>query len=387
MAKPSKKTEKTKDVDVSMNDNLGRIMAENKMAGMWDFADAYTDMNVVVQSTGFPQWDMASHPEYLGIPKGRHIEIFSVDPSAGKTSGGLAFVKAVQSAGGRTAIAEPEGSLTNDYYKANGVITDPAEADKAGVYAVRIMRAKTKLDRADEFSKVLRVAEEYLDQIGYGSEVFDLVLIDSVDALVRRADLLKDASTNKGVGGISQLMSQYMRSATTKRATCAWLNQSRCKVGGFSPSGGQQYVTTGGKALPFYSTQRWQFTNIGRLSEGEKNPPYGFTAQIFSQKNKVAPQWRSCNLTYIFGEGFSQAYDYFDLAIQQGIIEKTEKGGWHTFGGGGSKPALKLQGKMNFYRRMKADPDLFKEIKALVDAEEVMPEVVESTPTINLVEE
>jgi hypothetical protein len=152
----------------------------------------------------------------------------------------------------------------------------------------------------------------------------------------------------------------------------------RTSPNSFSPGGGIPMTTTGGKAISFYTSLRLRGTRIQALKESTESDPYGFITQWQIFKNKVAAQDRKVSLKYIHGEGFSNAYDLFDLAVKLKAVQKD--GGWYQFPTGDVKknPALKnhplwtrIQGGLNFYRELRDNPVLFAGIKTLIEGEDV----------------
>jgi recombination protein RecA len=146
-----------------------------------------------------------------------------------------------------------------------------------------------------------------------------------------------------------------------KRATVVWINQTRQVVGGYSPAGqGPRYATMGGRALPFFGSIRLDLSVIEKLKDS-KEDVYAMKVKVYTQKNKVSPQYKSAVLTYVMGEGFSVIYDYFDVALKMKVIDK--KGSWYIFGD------HKIQGDLSFYHKMKEDPEFFEEIKQAIEKE------------------
>jgi RecA/RadA recombinase len=253
---PPKKKAVKDEAPLSINEQLDEKLSATKagdqsLIDLFQYADEFSDMELECLSTGFPSMDLALHPKLLGMPRGRDVEISTADGNVGKTSLAVQIAAHWQSLGYMTGIAEPEKTNTASYLNQLGLITDPKIANDK--YAVRIMRPSWDFS-SDE--KILYSAEQFLNAIGAASQVLDLIIVDSVDALVQKADLDKDNDDNKQVGGISKLLSEYFRPQTAKKATVVWINQQRTKVGAFSPSGATVMVTPGGKAIPFYSSIR-----------------------------------------------------------------------------------------------------------------------------------
>jgi recombination protein RecA len=373
---PKKKGKKEEEVELTINGQLDQKLASVKASGialdsLFQYADEYTDLDVECISTGFPSLDVALHPKLLGLPRGRDIEVSSADGNVGKSTITRQIVKTWQGFGLLTGLAEPEKTDTRAYWDQLGIVTD---RHSTKVPAMRIMRPTW--DFSTEESRFYS-AEQFLNAVDAASDILDLIVIDSVDALVQAADIAKDSEDNAQVGGIAKLLSEFFRKGTNKRATRIWVNQQRMAVGKFSPTGGTPMVTPGGKAIPFYSSIRMKGVRIQSLKEGD-NDPYGFITEWNIFKNKIAPQDRKVKLPYIHGEGFSQAYDLFNLALKLGIIGKS--GAWFQYPEGDIKkhPELKeaegflrTQGSRNFYQEMRDNPATLNSIKRLVEGEDV----------------
>ena len=157
-----------------------------------------------------------------------------------------------------------------------------------------------------------------------------------------------------------------------------WINH----LGQNLMSGGQpSYYSSGGKSVPRYSSLCFELSMIEKLREGEGKDPYGFVTRVQLTKNRLGPNWRYVDLYYIFGEGFSKDYDYFTLALKQGLIRKN--GGWFYIPGEGSNEEerkksapWKLQGELKSYKDLSKNPnvaEIWKNIKAEIDG--IEPEV------------
>jgi recombination protein RecA len=116
----------------------------------------------------------------------------------------------------------------------------------------------------------------------------------------------------------------------------------------------------GGRALPFFGSIRLDLTVTEKLKDANEDI-YAYIVKVYAAKNKVSPPFRSCPLTYVMGEGFSKIFDFFNMGLKLGIIEK--KTGWFKYGD------VKIQGELNFYRKMKSSPDLFESIKSSIEDE------------------
>lgn len=333
-------------VPVDENAELTKELSKSKFSDMLELAENITDMSVDCISTGFPQLDVILHSQKKGLPQGRDIEIFSKEPEVGKTSLGLQILKNWQSLGKRTLIVDVERTITTDYLNQLGIIT---KTDDPKIVAVRMAKPNTAM-----------AAEEVLDLVKESSQIFDLIVVDSIGALDTKANLDKDTDEVAKIGAMALLLSNFLKKNVLKRATVIWMNQTRQVVGGWNPTGQIRYATMGGRALPFFGTIRLDLNIIDKQKDAEDNV-YAYTVKVYTQKNKVSPQYRSCLLTYVMGEGFSVTYDYFNMGLKLNVIEK--KGGWFQFGD------VKIQGELTFYKRMKTNSDLFDAIKTAIEKE------------------
>ena len=310
-------------------------------------ADNAMDMSVECVPTGFPQLDRILRPKNGGWPRGRHGEVYSRKEQSGKTSLMLQAAAAFQRAGLMTALDNAEGSSTIEFMHQLGLSTDVNHPT---------LCAPLMIGGRNVYS-----AEEHLQTIKDVSPLVDFIGVDSVAALDKAANLAKNVDEAKGMGGISQELGGSIRSNLYPRAFIMWLNQSRCKIGAFNPSGGPVYCQPGGMAVGFFSSLRLELSNVEKLKEKDSGDPIGFVTQIFTVKNRLGPPYRNCKLKYIFGEGFSWLWDYMDMAMKLGAIEKS--GSWYSFSG------QRAQGFMPLYRLIKETPELLAELKQIVDGD------------------
>jgi recombination protein RecA len=316
-------------------------------------------MSVICTPTGFPQLDVILHSQLKGLPHGRDIEIFSKEPEVGKTSLGLQILQHWQTLGKRTLIIDVERTITVEFLNQLGIITT---TDDPAVPAVRISRPADGL-----------TAEQVLDLVKGASNVFDLIVVDSIGAMDIKANLEKESDENNKIGAMALLLSNFMKRNTAKRATVVWINQTRQIVGGYNPTGQIRYATMGGRALGFFGSIRLDLSVIEKLKDANEDV-YAMKVKVYTNKNKVSPQFKSAILTYVMGEGFSVYYDYFDMGLKLEVISK--KGGWYQYGD------VRIQGDLNFYRKMKTNPDLFTAIKNSI-AEELASHGAASLPSDN----
>jgi recombination protein RecA len=356
------KKEKQPEGPVNVNEQLSRELAEHKLTSLIKLADEQCDMEVQCVSTGFPQLDYALHPVKRGFPLRRDIEIYSKDPEVGKTSLGLEFIGAAQQAGLRVADADIERTQTQELFDMYRIITDPFEDPTK--YALRMIR----------YGDEAIPAEEILEGIRTASNLFDVILVDSVAALESKANLEKDVKEGTQTGGLSKMLSEFTRKNIAKRATIVWINQMRMKIGKTMAGAPPPHVTTGGKALPFYASIRLELSLAfpePKIKVGDEI--VGMNVRVFTAKNKIAPQWKSCDLSYLFGRGFSRQWDYLQMAKKLGAIEKSSS--WLNFGD------FKAQGDVNFVNAMYEKPELFDAVKTVVDSDgKPAEEVTENAP-------
>jgi recombination protein RecA len=344
---------KSKDVGpVSIDDGLNRQLSEAGCLNYVKLAENFCDMDVVCVPTGFPQLDYILHDKLRGCPRGRDIEVYSREPELGKTTISLAFLKAFQKARLRTCYDDVERTMTLQYLKDLGMQIRPEENPEQ--YAIRLMRHEQSVIPA----------EVWLDTLIKLCNIMDLVVVDSVAALEKKANLEKKPGETNQVGGLSLLLSEFYRKNVAKKATILWINQMRTKIGQYSPNGGVPLDTTGGKAIKFYSSIRLELSYVDKIRETKEGDPIGMKIRAFTSKNKVAPQFRQATMSYIFGTGFSQHFDYLDAALKNEIV--TKKGSWLSFGN------WKAQGPLNFHNLMRDDAELFKEIRIMVDGDDAV---------------
>jgi recombination protein RecA len=242
-----------------------------------------------------------------GLPKGRVIEIYGPE-SSGKTTLALHAIAEVQKAGGVAAFVDAEHALDPTYSAALGVDID------------NLLVAQPDTGES---------ALEIVDQLVRSSAV-DIVVIDSVAALVPRAEIEGEMGDNQ-VGLQARLMSKALRKVAGNigKSGCVviFLNQLRQKIG---VTYGSPEVTTGGNALKFYASVRLDIRRIQTLKKGSEGE-YGIRAKVKVAKNKVAPPFRIAEFDIIFGQGISQMGCMLDLAETTDVINR--KGAWYSYNG------------------------------------------------------
>jgi recombination protein RecA len=261
-----------------------------------------------------------------GFPRGRIVEVYGPE-SSGKTTLALQVVASAQRMGGVCAYIDAEHAM------------DPEYAGKLGVNIEDML-----ISQPDSGEQALEIAETLVR-----SNSVDVIVIDSVAALVPRAEL--DGEMGDSLPGLqARLMSQALRKITAIVAnshTCfIFINQLREKIGVFF---GSPETTTGGKALKFYASLRLDIRRIGAIKDGDR--VVGNRTRVKVVKNKCAPPFRESEFDIMYGEGISREGDMIDLAVNHNIIEKS--GSWFSYSG-----ERLGQGRENVKTMLKETPEL-----------------------------
>ncbi len=239
-----------------------------------------------------------------GIPEGRIVEVFGPE-SSGKTTLALHAVAEVQKRGGTAAFIDAEHAL------------DPAYAGKIGVNLDNLLIAQP-----DNGEQALEICETLVR-----SSAVDLVVVDSVAALVPRAEIEGDMGDAQ-MGLQARLMSQAMRKLTgvisKSNTTVIFINQLRMKIGVMF---GNPEVTAGGNALKYYASVRLDIRRSEQLKEGDK--PIGNHVKVKVVKNKIAAPFKVAEFDIMYNEGISKAGDMIDLAVKHGMVVKS--GAWYSY--------------------------------------------------------
>jgi recombination protein RecA len=283
-------------------------------------------------STGSLTLDMATG--IGGLPKGRVVEIYGPE-SSGKTTLALSTVAQAQAAGGTAAFIDAEHALDINY------------AQKLGVHVEDLL-----VSQPDTGEQALEVAEALVR-----SGALDIVVIDSVAALVPRAEIEGDMGDSLP-GLQARLMSQALRKLTASisksNTTVVFINQIRMKIGVMF---GNPETTTGGNALKFYASMRLDIRKIESLKDNQDI--IGGRVRVKIVKNKMAPPFRQAEFDVYFNEGISRAGEIVDLGVERGIIEKA--GAWYSYGG-----SRIGQGRENAREYLKKNPETAGEIEAKI---------------------
>jgi recombination protein RecA len=266
-----------------------------------------------------------------GFPRGRVVEVFGPE-AGGKTTLALHVIAEAQKTGGQAAFIDAEHAL------------DPSYARKLGVDVDNLL-----VSQPDNGEQALEIAETLIR-----SGAVDVVVVDSVAALVPRAELEGEMGEPQ-MGLQARLMSQALRKLTaivSKSKTClVFINQIREKIGVLF---GNPETTTGGRALKFYSSIRLDIRRIQAIKEGDR--VVGSRTRGKVVKNKVAAPFREAEFDILYGEGISREADLLDLGVAQGLIEKT--GTWLSFAG-----ERLGQGRENARLFLKENPDIREKIE------------------------
>jgi len=290
------------------------------------------DSNIDVYSTGSLGLDIALG--IGGVPKGRVIEVYGPE-SSGKTTLTLHIIAEAQKTGGTCAFIDAEHAL------------DPGYAKKLGVNIDELL-----ISQPDTGEQALEISDTLVK-----SEGIDLLVIDSVAALVPRAEL--EGEMGDSLPGLqARLMSQALRKLTSSisktNTMVVFINQLRMKIGVMF---GSPEVTTGGNALKFYSSVRLDIRRIGAIKD--KDNIIGNQTRVKVVKNKMAPPFKMVEFDIMYGEGISKIGEIIDLGVQAEIIDKS--GAWYSY-----KDEKIGQGRENTKQFLKDNPEMLDEIEGRI---------------------
>ena len=241
-----------------------------------------------------------------GLPKGRVVEIYGPE-SSGKTTLTLQVIAECQKAGGSAAFIDAEHALDPEYAKALGVDID-----------------ELVVSQPDTGEQALEVTDTLIQ-----SKSLDVIVIDSVAALVPRAELEGDMGDSH-VGLQARLMSQVLRKITgniqKSNTMVIFINQIRMKIGVMF---GSPETTTGGNALKFYSSVRLDIRRVGAIKDGDE--VIGNETRVKVVKNKVAPPFKVVDFQILYGKGINRIGEVIEYAVKKDIVEKS--GSWYSYKG------------------------------------------------------
>lgn len=340
--KDDKKDNKKDDKEKALEAALLQIQKQFGKGAIMKLGDNSVHMNIAAISTGSVSLDIATG--IGGIPRGRIIEIFGPE-SSGKTTIALHIIAEAQKLGGKAAFIDAEHAL------------DPQYAGKLGVNVDELL-----VSQPDTGEQGLEICEMLIR-----SGAIDVVVVDSVAALVPKAEIQGDMGDSH-VGLQARLMSQALRKlagAISKSNTAAiFINQLREKVGIMF---GNPEVTTGGRALKFYSSMRLDVRRIESIKSGDQF--LGNRTRVKMVKNKVAPPFKLAEFDIMYGRGISREGDVLDCAVEAKIVEKA--GAWYSYDGNRIG-----QGRENVKNYLIEHPDILADMEQKVLESAVPKKVV-----------
>lgn len=318
--------------DEALKAALAQIQKEFGQGSIMTLGDDRKRMNIETISTGSISLDLATG--IGGIAKGRIAEIYGPE-SSGKTTLTLHIIAEAQKNGGKAAFIDAEHAL------------DPEYAENLGVNIDELI-----VSQPDTGEQALEICEMLVR-----SGALDVVVIDSVAALVPKAEI-EGAMGDSVVGLQARLMSQALRKLAAiinkSNTSVIFINQLREKIGIMY---GSPEVTTGGKALKFYASMRFDVRRVETIKKGDEM--LGNRVKVKIVKNKLAPPFKQAEFEIMYGEGIFKMGDIIDSAINVNIIDKS--GSWYSF-----KGTRLGQGKENVKAFLKENPKLADTIEGLL---------------------
>ncbi|WP_247231758.1 recombinase RecA [Telluribacter sp. SYSU D00476] len=292
-------------------------------------------LDIPIISTGSLGLDLALG--IGGVPRGRIVEVYGPE-SSGKTTLAMHCIAEAQKNGGLAAIVDAEHAFDRSY------------AEKLGIDTKNLL-----ISQPDSGEQALEIAEHLIS-----SGAIDIIVIDSVAALVPRAELEGEMGDSK-MGLQARLMSQALRKLTgvinKTGCCCIFINQLREKIGVMF---GNPETTTGGNALKYYASVRLDIRRVGQIKESADNI-LGNRTRVKVVKNKLAPPFKVIEFDIMYGEGISKAGEVIDLAVELDIIKKS--GSWFSYEGnrlGQGRDAVK--------QLIKDNPELMEEVEKKIRA-------------------
>lgn len=306
---------------------IKRIEKQFGQGSIMKLGDA-TALNIETIPTGALTLDVALGVG--GVPRGRIIEIYGPE-SSGKTTLALHIIAEAQKRGGIAAFIDAEHAL------------DPRYAENLGVDIDSLL-----ISQPNNGEEALEIAEALVR-----SNAIDVIVIDSVAALVPKAELDGEMGDTH-VGLQARLMSQAMRklsgAISKTKTTCIFINQIREKVGVIF---GNPETTPGGRALKFYASVRMEIRRTQTIKDGDES--IGAQTVVKVVKNKVAPPFKQATFDIMYGTGISTSGCILDIGVEMGIVDKA--GSWYSYG-----DERLGQGRENAKKFLEDNPDLMEEI-------------------------
>lgn len=327
------------DKEKALASAMQQIQKQYGQGSVMLLGDEGAKLDIDVIPTGSISLDLATG--IGGIPRGRIIEVFGPE-SSGKTTLSLHMIAQAQKIGGKAAFIDAEHALDPEYARNLGVDID-----------------KLVVSQPDTGEQALEICEMLVR-----SEALDIVVIDSVAALVPKAEIQGEMGDSH-VGLQARLMSQALRKIAgaihKSNTSVVFINQLREKIGVMF---GNPEVTSGGRALKFYSSMRLDVRRVESIKQGEAI--IGNRTRVKVVKNKVAPPFKLAEFDIMYGKGISREGDLLDSAVNEKIVEKS--GSWYSFEGN------KIgQGRENVKTYLMDNKDILMKIEELMVAKLVKP--------------
>ena len=321
------------DKEKALSAALSQIEKQFGKGSIMKLGDDHMKLNIEAISTGSSiSLDLATG--IGGIPKGRIIEVYGPE-SSGKTTLALHMIAEAQKTGGRAAFIDAEHALDPEYAKNLGVDID-----------------ELLVSQPDTGEQALEICEMLVR-----SGALDIVVVDSVAALVPKSEIEGEMGDSH-VGLQARLMSQALRKLAgiinKSKAAVVFINQLREKIGVVY---GNPEVTTGGRALKFYASMRFDVRRVETIKQGDQM--LGNRVKVKIVKNKVAPPFKQAEFDIMYGEGISKIGDIMDCAVEKDIIDKA--GSWYSFEGNRIG-----QGRENVKKYLSENPDILSKVEGLL---------------------